>query len=50
MIQLKEMLEASASFVRRGLAIVDLDRRYLDWSSRSCGFAKAEFGDTKREE
>jgi hypothetical protein len=50
MIQLEEMLEASTSFIRCGLAIVDLDGGYVDGSSAMCCFAKAEFGNTKRKE
>jgi hypothetical protein len=50
MIQLEEMLEASTSFVRDGLAVVDLDGRYLYWSSCFCCFTEAKFGNTKRKE
>ena len=32
MIQLKEMFEAPTSFVRGGLAIMDLDREYVNRS------------------
>jgi hypothetical protein len=47
MIQLEEMLQASTSFVRSSLAIVDLHGSYFDGSSRLCCSSKAELGNTK---